>query len=132
MSNDLILTNQGELISYIHNENQVDIPKPFEKEIFLFDTYIAGTSYIEGFKDGSLSVEKGEKLEFYREPNNEFDKNAIVMKNHNSIKVGYVPREDNIIFSRLMDAGKELYGKVTNVETRGDLLKIRVKIYLKD
>ena len=98
----------------------------------LFDTYIAGTSYIEGFKDGSLSVEKGEKLEFFREPNNEFDKNAIVMKNHNSIKVGYVPREDNIVFSRLMDAGKELYGKVTNVETRGTLLKIRVKIYLKD
>lgn len=72
MSEDLIVTNQGGLINYIHNENQVDIPKPFEREIFLFDTYIAGTSYIEGFKNGSLSVEKGEKLEFFREPNNHY------------------------------------------------------------
>ncbi len=132
MSEDLIVTNQGGLVNYIHNENQVDIPKPFEREIFLFDTYIAGTSHIEELNDGSLVLEMGEKLEFFREPNNQFDKNAIVMKNQNGQKIGYVPRQDNVVFSRLMDAGKELFGKITSVEYRGTLLKIRVKIFLKD
>ena len=48
------------------------------------------------------------------------------------IKIGFVPQKDNVIFSRLMDAGKLLYGKVTNKELQGNWVKINMRIYLQD
>ena len=48
-------------------------------------------------------------------------------------KVGYVPEKDNIIFSRLMDAGKLLSAKVTDMKERmGDFMQISIGIYLID
>lgn len=45
-------------------------------------------------------------------------------------KIGYVPREDNVVFSRLMDAGKALFARVISKEMRGSWLRIEIKIYL--
>ncbi len=48
-------------------------------------------------------------------------------------KVGYVPEKDNIIFSRLMDAGKLLSAKVTDIKERSHEFKqISIGIYLID
>ncbi len=38
--------------------------------------------------------------------------------------------EDNIIFSRLMDAGKLLFGRITNKEVKGKWVKIDIRIFL--
>ena len=35
-------------------------------------------------------------------------------------------------FTRLMDAGKHLFGKIFAVEKSGAVLKIKIKIYLRD
>ena len=52
MSNELIKNESGNLISLLHsNDGGVTIPKPFERDIFLFDTNVAGTSYIVGIED---------------------------------------------------------------------------------
>ncbi|MCL4881831.1 HIRAN domain-containing protein [Streptococcus suis] len=48
------------------------------------------------------------------------------------IKIGFVPKKDNVVFSRLMDAGKLLYGKVTNKELQGSWVKIYISIFLQD
>ena len=106
------------------------IPKPFEHDIFLFDSYIAGTSFIEGIEGLEPHLKIDDRLDFFREPDNPYDTKAIVIKNTDGIKVGYVPREDNVIFSRLMDAGKLLFGRITNKEMKGKWLKINIKIYL--
>ena len=45
-------------------------------------------------------------------------------------KIGYVPRQDNVVFSRLMDAGKVLFAKIKEKEMRGKWAKIEIKIYL--
>lgn len=37
---------------------------------------------------------------------------------------------DNIVFSRLMDAGKLLYGRISKKEKVGNWLKITMDIYL--
>ena len=47
-----------------------------------------------------------------------------------NVKIGYVPKEDNIVFSRLMDAGKLLFGKITAKALKGKWLKINIGIYL--
>ena len=108
-----------------------DVLKPLIKEIHLFDTYIAGTTHL---KDKTVldEIEVGQKLTLKREIN-KFDEKAIMLITENGKKVGYVPEKDNVIFSRLMDAGKLLSAKVTDIkERKGDFRQISIGIYLID
>ena len=42
----LIKSESGELISLLYSKDgNLTIPKPFERDIFLFDTHVAGTNY---------------------------------------------------------------------------------------
>lgn len=129
--NDLINKDQGDLIQYlIGKESGLTIPKPFERDIYLFDTYVAGTTHIEDIEIIEPSINKDDKLVFYREADNPHDPQAILIETVKGEKIGYVPRQDNIIFSRLMDAGKSIFGKVIDKEKRGKWVKIKIKIYL--
>lgn len=129
--NDLIDKGQGALIQYLlGKESGIVIPKPFERDIFLFDTFVAGTTHIDEIETIGSSINEGDKLVFYREPENHYDPQAIRIETVKNEKIGYVPQQDNIVFSRLMDAGKVLFGKVTEKEKRGNWLKIEIKIYL--
>lgn len=129
--NDLVKKEQGNLIEYLINqETGLDLPKPFERDIFLFDSHVAGTSHIDNIESISEHLKDGDRLVFYREPDNETDPQAIRIETLNKEKIGYVPRQDNIIFSRLMDAGKVLFAKVVDKELLGKWLKIKIKIYL--
>ena len=129
MSN-LVKIDNGDLIEYlIKTGTGLDLPKPFERDIYLFDTYVAGTSHIEGIENIGESLKEGDRLVFYREPENEHDPQAIRIENLKGEKIGYVPRKDNVVFSRLMDAGKVLFAKVIEKEMKGKWLKIKIKIY---
>ena len=57
-------------------------------------------------------------------------KNGKVIKTVNGVKIGYVPKQDNVIFARLMDAGKLLFGKITSKEKKGSWVKIYIKVFL--
>lgn len=128
---DLITTETGSLMSLLHNQNgELAVPKPFEKDIFLFDTNIAGTSYIDGIEELEAHLNEDDKLDFFREPDNKYDKRAIVIKTIDGVKIGYVPRYDNAIFSRLMDAGKLLFGRISSKEGSGRWVRINIKVYL--
>lgn len=128
---DLITTETGGLMSLLHNQNgELAVPKPFEKDIFLFDTHIAGTSYIDGIEELEVHLNEDDKLDFFREPDNKYDKRAIVIKTIDGVKIGYVPRYDNAILSRLMDAGKLLFGRISSKEGSGRWVRINIKVYL--
>ncbi|WP_071705183.1 HIRAN domain-containing protein [Murdochiella vaginalis] len=123
--------DHNELIQYLFNkESGLALPKPYERDIFLFDTYVAGTTHVENIEAIGNSLQEGDKLVFYREPNNPHDPQAIRIETIQEVKIGYVPQQDNVIFSRLMDAGKALFGKVLEKEMRGNWLRIKIKIYL--
>ena len=128
---DLITTETGGLMSLLHNQNgELAVPKPFEKDIFLFDTHIAGTSYIDVIEELEAHLNEDDKLDFFREPDNKYDKRAIVIQTIDGVKIGYVPRYDNAIFSRLMDAGKLLFGRISSKEGSGRWVRINIKVYL--
>ena len=130
--NDLITTTQNTgLITFLHrNNNMPVIPKPFERDIFLLDTYVAGTTHVVGIDDLEPYLNVGDKLNFFREPDNAYDSLAILIKNSDGVKIGYVPRKDNAVLARLLDAGKLIFGRITDKEWQGDWLKIEIKIYL--
>ena len=129
MGNELI-QKKTDAISVIENHELGDILKPLISEIYLFDSFIAGTTHLE---DTSVvgQVQVGDSLVLRRE-DNKYDENAILILNGDDKKLGYVPEKDNIVFARLMDAGKILKAKVTEIEQIGTFTKIGVGIYLVD
>jgi hypothetical protein len=129
MSNELTVKNE-DLLAVVTDRNLGEILKPLVNEIHLFDTVIAGTSFI---KDSSLleALEPNEKLILQRE-DNKFDSKAILILNSQKQKLGYVPERDNQIFSRLMDAGKLLIAKVISVMNNDGFYRVRIGIWLVD
>ena len=106
----LICTEQTAL-SAMQEHSLGQLIQPLIREIYLYHTYVAGTSYVEEqcrFND----LVPGDDLILKREPDNEYDERAILVLNNRKEKLGYVPRAENIVFSRLMDAGKILKAKV--------------------
>ena len=129
-NNQGLTTTGSSSVSVVTNNGLGNLLKPLIREIHLFDTYIAGVTHL---KDKSVleTVKVGDELILQRE-DNPFDKKAILVLNGEKKKLGYVPEKDNIVFSRLMDAGKSLYGVVRHKEMVRDYHKIVIKVYMKD
>ena len=130
---ELIKTGSNELVHILHGQGgRLTVPKPFERDIFLFDTHIAGTTHITGIDELEPHLNVDDKLDFFREPDNQYDKKAIIVRNASGLKIGYVPKADNAVFARLMDAGKYLFGRIASKERQGSWLKVEIKIYLRE
>lgn len=129
MDNELIL-KQKELVSLVSERGLGDVLKPLTTEIHLFDTYVAGTTHL---KDTSVleKIQVEDKL-FLRREDNKFDSNAILVLNQEKQKLGYIPEKDNVIFARLMDAGKMLGAKIFKISKKGSFTQIQIGIYLID
>lgn len=131
MDGELTIKNgTGDLIQGLDNKDLDTLLKPLIQEIHLFDSFVAGTTHL---KDPSVldDLKEGSRLKLIRE-DNKFDDNAIKITNEQDRKIGYVPEKDNIVFARLMDAGKVLGAKVNNIEKKGSFTKIAIGIYLVD
>ena len=129
MANELT-EQEKNLVSLVQSHELGDIIKPLIKEIHLFDSYIAGTTHLED-KTVIEKVKVGDMLSLRRE-DNKFDSNAIIIMDAEGRKLGYVPEKDNLIFARLMDAGKLLKAKVSTITKKGSFTQIGVGIYLVD
>ena len=130
MENELTIGKEN-MLSLVTENPLSDLIKPLSKEILLFDSYIAGTSYV---KDETVfdDLKGGDKLILQREPDNRFDENAILVLDDQRRKLGYIPEKDNVVFARLMDAGKFLTAKVDYIGPKDAFRKIRINIYLVD
>ena len=113
-----------------NNHELGEILKPLVREIYLFNSYVAGTTHLE---DQSVlgEIKEEDDLLLQRE-DNRFDQNAILVLTNERRKLGYIPKKDNVVFARLMDAGKLLKAKITTIEHRGDFTEIGIGIYLVD
>ncbi len=129
MGNELTIGNEN-VVALVQNNSLGDIIKPLSHEILLFDSYVAGTTYLE---DQSVldEIKVGDKLILRRE-DNKFDSKAILVLDEKERKLGYVPEKDNIVFSRLMDAGKLLIAKIKAITPRGSFWQINISIFLVD
>lgn len=129
---ELIPTYNNDDLTIIKNIKDIDKYRPYLREVFLFKTHIAGTSYIENIATLEPNIIEGLEVHFFREPNNQYDKNAIVIKDEKNNKIGYVPKVKNDIISKLMDAGKIIFGRVTEKEWKNKYLKIKINVFFKD
>ena len=129
---EILKINGGNIATVLHGQHGLDIGKPFAKQIYLVDAHIAGTTHVDNINEIEPRLEVGKRLKFLREADNKYDKQAIVVKDEDNHKIGYVPKDKNEILSRLMDAGKLVYGTIREKEYIGDWLKITMQVYLDD
>ena len=130
MSGELTVANAGAVAIRAEGGALGELLKPLTREIHLFDSYVAGTTHLS---DPTVldEVAPGDRLTLQREQNR-FDDNAIVLLTQTGKKLGYVPEADNLIFARLMDAGKLLGAQIADITPRGKFRQIRIGIYLVD
>ena len=111
--------------------DKTGLPKPFVQEVELLDCNIAGTTFLN-LKDIEPKLKKHQLLVLKREPKNNYDNKAILILTEDGQKLGYVPQEKNEILSKLMDAGKLLFGRLDEKNWFGRWLKLDIQVYLRD
>ena len=128
---DELIIHNPEVVALTQNGGLDQVIKPLTKEIHLFDTYVAGVSYLSD-KSVLQEITISDRLTLQRE-DNKFDDKAILILTSSGKKLGYVPEKDNVIFSRLMDAGKLLVAYIKAIQQRSaNYQQISIGIYLVD
>jgi hypothetical protein len=128
LSSGLININPG-LIALIQGSDTSLLP--FARELVVLECHVAGTSYQE-LGEIEPTLKQADRFLLLREPANEFDNFAVAIYTSNREKLGYLPRAKNETVSRLLDAGKTIFGELHSKEWEGEWLKLEVKIYLVD
>lgn len=122
----LLIKPEGKEKKYVevHDNMLID---PHIKDIKLITLNIAGTQYID-MSEVYNKVIEGELLYLKRDPENDYDENAIELITMDGYILGYVPRENNLILRNLLDKGKYLYAIINEINE--DYTNINIKIYL--
>ncbi len=124
-----LVTKKEELALKEQGGNIDALLKPLKKEILLFDGNLAGTYKLLD-KSALLDLKVGDRLEF-RYNQSKYEKDAVQVYSPKG-QVGYVPEGDEVVFKRLLDAGKSLIGKVTKTDFSRAFPAIVFSIYLED
>lgn len=75
------------------------------RDVFLYGCELAGSQYLDLEDHVVPKLSENDPLVLMREPNNEFDEHAISVHTTGGLKLGYLPRGNNLILSRLMNEG---------------------------
>ena len=113
----------GKEMMFEYSKILIDKYIPKSKRIFLLDTYLSGTKFIRNF---GVNIKDAHILDLYREFNG-VSLNAVAAFNANKEKVGYVPKEQNEIIARLIDAGKKIVAIPIPFDD-----EVALKIYMSD
>jgi hypothetical protein len=112
------------------------IDLPFGEDIYLRCLPIAGLAYHEA-SAATAELISGAKVVLKREPANVHDQYAVAVLSQKGRMLGYLPRRENRILARLLDAGKQLIARVDyahiqdrDADNRGFGNEIKVRIFL--
>ena len=117
-----------ELLELIHGGTNTGLAS-LNREIFLLYITIAGTSFCDQMKKIAPKLKRGTVLKMIRHPKNDHDEMAIGIY-YEDTRIGWVPMRDNLVISRLMDAGKAFFCRVQSKEWCNNWCKVDGKIYM--
>ena len=95
----------------------------------MLEIVVAGTNFCKDAATIEPAILPEKILTMKREPNNQYDQFAIAIY-CDKIRLGFVPAEMNLVCSRLMDAGKIIFGRVVSKGWKNNWLKINANIYM--
>lgn len=99
----------------------------YPKDVCILDSYIAGLAY----NDRDMlerELREGARLFMKRDYLNKYDERAIKIVSKSGFVLGFIPKKDNEIISRLMDSGRYFYCIINDVDM--DRLNVEIDIYL--
>ena len=102
--------SNGDLSALLHGSD--GLFSPFSKEIYIGRQSIVGMRFQGGAAALVNDLRPGDRISFLREPDNEYDPQAIMAVDGHGRKLGYIPRRENLVMSALMDHGKVFYGLI--------------------
>lgn len=88
----------------------------WENAAFLMVCDLAGASHVEGIENILKDLSSGDLLQLEREPSNRYDAAAILVKDTEGRKLGYIPKALNRVPSNLMDSGRSLYAIIHTLD----------------
>ena len=100
------------------------------RDVFLYGCELAGSQYLNLEDHLIPRLQENDPLVLIREPDNRYDEHAISVVTTGGLKLGYLPRKNNLILSRLMDEGNLLFGKTKSFHWDGKKLELVVKVYM--
>jgi len=109
---------------------KVDLIKPLINKVKLFDSFI-GKVYLLEDASTIQKIKVGQKLILKRRGAS-YSKYEVLILNEAGEHVGFVPDIDQIVVSRLMDAGKSLFGVVTKITRVNKYPVVSIEIYMED
>jgi hypothetical protein len=93
-------------------------PKIDTRDVLIQTSPVAGFQYHQGeFFWEELTL--GDQLQLSREPDNPYDENAVAIYRE-GIKLGYLPRVENIAVARMMDKGQPIKALIENKQNSDD------------
>ena len=119
--NELASIPQGELSTVMYSPLGLSFEKAFDRQIFLDEVHVAGVTHIKNIKTYVKKLKVGDRLTLLREPKNEYDELAVLVKDEKGHKLGYVPKRCNSVIARLLDAGKRLYAVIDDIDLDEDV-----------
>lgn len=100
------------------------------KYFVLNDTHVAGFQFHEGPRV-LWDMREGEAVKLVAEPDNRHDEWAVRIERHGR-HIGYLPRKQNQVVSRLLQQGCKVHGKLVNVDREAAPWRaVKVQAYIK-
>lgn len=100
------------------------------EEIFLINHHVAGTAHVADPETLTGDLELGMQVKLLREKN-VYDAFATRVETPAGRKLGYLPKRENIVIARLLDAGLNVYAKITDWTMKGTWPYIRIDLFLR-
>lgn len=114
------------------------MPVPFCRDILLMQTMINGAMHVDDIHARAAALQEGAAVRLVLEPDNPADGMAILVRDPDGNKLGYIPRVKNEVLYHLLDAGKRLYGIVVGgdigeyLDEEDTWVEIYIEVYMKD
>lgn len=103
-----------------------------KQSTYFFHCYIAGLQYYEVLEVWK-QLEIGQTLDLIPEPDNRYDKHAVVVAFEGK-KLGYLPRSQNRVISKILQAGHDAYeARIQSLYTQNPMYeRIEICLYVKE
>ena len=102
---------------------------PIKEKKLIYSEYIKGFQFNEG-KPFLSELKKGDTLLMQREPENDYDENAVALYWNNK-KIGYLPVMENVSISTMLDQNIALTCTIEEVNVKGPLWEaVRIGVWI--
>lgn len=117
----------------IPDQEQTYVPSEGEPDLYTYESRIVGVKYHTDEKQYEQLESKVMRLEtaiLQKEPENQYDPNAIASYTQDGLKIGYIPKDEIEVVKSIMGDNKQLEVEMSYMDFNAGSIKIRVKTFV--